>query len=484
MAITFDLQVGRIGAIGTHPWGSPLRIPSTGGTRPLEEVFLDASSREIQLRPLFASRQNPSKAGLQATWPIDLHEELEAICANPPGQFPIPRLGLLLAPRYGPRPEVFGVMFDTGFRDDDQANLPIHYWSTPREGAAVFVEAIRARRPNETNFEAQVSYTMVHELSHLFNLQHTAEAGCFLDTSPAGPNAPLASSFRFLDEQRRWLALCATDPRVQPGRMGFGSPDYFDRAESNPPARSVALSLTLKISLSLDEFFRWEPVELEVTMHASDRAGSAAITVPGQLDPGFGNFVIWIEEPSGERRRYRPTKHYCPSGEMITLAPGKFFRRDISIFGESGGLTFRQPGRHRIWCVFGLPDGGVVRSNVIEHEIRSERFSDSRSRSRYAELRSIYRMASRVFFYRSGKIHPKVRKSLEAIAGRNRTTYLGAVAHYALGRWLEHQVHRNSRHRRHWAKEARPHLKRACDSKLLSAHQRAKAQHSLERIRL
>lgn len=416
---------------------------------------------------------------LSAAWPIDLHQALEAICRNSPGQLPIPRLGLLLAPRYGPRRDVFGVMFDTGFLDADQTNLPIQYWTTPREGAAVFLEAIRDRRGVEANIEAQRSFTIVHELSHLFNLQHTPQLGCFLDTSPAGPNPPPPSSFRFRPEQCDWLSLCATDPRVQPGRRGFGSQDYFDHSELPPPSGSEASWLTLEIALSADEFFRWEPIELEVSLRAN-AARPTPTTAPAQLDPGFANFVIWIEEPSGERRRYRPTKHYCPSGEILTLAPGAAFRRDISVFGESGGLTFRQPGRHRLWCVFGLPDGGVVRSNVIEHEIRSARFSDSRSRRRYAELRSIHRLASQALFYRSGKIRPKVRQSLETIARRQRNTYLGAVAHYALGRWLEHQACRTPRQRRHWKKEAKPHLEKAADSALLSGHQRKKARDSLQ----
>jgi hypothetical protein len=40
------------------------------------------------------------------------------------------------------------------------------------------------------------------------------------------------------------------------------------------------------------------------------------------------------------------------------VAPGKPFERDISIWGESGGYTFRHAGDHRLFCTLRI--GGTV----------------------------------------------------------------------------------------------------------------------------
>jgi hypothetical protein len=210
-------------------------------------------------------------------------------------------------------------------------------------------------------------------------------------------------------------------------------------------------------------------VELELQLHAPEVL-EGSYEVPDELDPGYRRFVVWIEEPSGERRRYRPTKHYCSNRATIALEEGKSIRRDLSIFGQSGGLTFRHAGVHRVWADFQLPGGDVISSNKLEFEILPDLFGDRRARRRQEELRELFRKAAQLFFYRSGKIRKAPREALEALIRRARGKHLGSAADYAMGRLLAHQARRVPRSRDYWLKEARPYLERAKDSPLLNPH--------------
>jgi hypothetical protein len=288
------------------------------------------------------------------------------------------------------------------------------------------------------------------------------------------------ANYRYAPAQGNWLSLCSHDLRVQPGRMGFGSPEYFDRARNAQRGpRSVAHWLSLEIALTLPDFFRWEPVELEITLRAADQPGSPSIEVPAELDAGYSRFVVWIEEPTGERRRYRSTKHYCSEGEVLRLEGGSYFRRDISIFGQSGGLTFRYPGPHRIWATLRLPDDGILRSNVVEFDIREERFRSKAARSRHVELRHLFGAAAPALFYRSGKMRTVARSALEAIVDRAKNSHLCSAAQYALGRWFAHQAHRKPAAAKYWLKKAKPYLVRASNSKYLDRHRRARSRDCL-----
>jgi hypothetical protein len=486
MPIQFRLNAARVGEVGSHPWGQPFNIPGPGGSRALEDVILSASHNEVVLTPSFGSGNTAQWPTLSELWPIDLHEALETVCANPPGQFPIPHLGLIFGSRYAPRPGVFGAMFDTGFVDADQAGIPISFRGVPREGCAVFIEAIRDRRPGTAadptgNFDRQVAFTTIHELGHIFNLQHTNQQSCFLDTSPAGNQAPPVGSFRFLTDHRNDLRVCATDNRVCPGGVGFGSAEYLD---SGRAARAVAppAGLHLEIRPSQPEFFRWEPVELEITLALRGESAPAAMEIPDEIDPGYPNFIIWITDPSGERRRYRSAKHYCASTETQPVTRRKPFQRDLSIFGQSGGFTFHYPGIHWLSAEFRLPGGAVLRAEPVPICVLPEMRTDSRARRRHEELRDLHRKVSSVLFYRSGKFRPTVCKALDQLIDRSAGSPLSAAAQYALGRWLSHQAARSKSTSRavDWKGKARDYLLRARDSKWLDRHRRTRADEYLK----
>jgi len=78
--------------------------------------------------------------------------------------------------------------------------------------------------------------------------------------------------------------------------------------------------------------------------------------------------LFLIETPDGERYRYRSPKLYCGQGPSKWL-PWLGIPPDISIFGQSGGYTFRRPGRHLIWVEYGLGKGNRLKSNVAAVDV-------------------------------------------------------------------------------------------------------------------
>lgn len=445
----------------------------------MERVFAESSLNQIELETTFLAGQTASRAAMTEVWPVDLHEELRTVAANPFGVSPIPNLAVLFAPRYAPRDGVLGVMFDTGFIDEFNVGTNSNDKRVPREGCAVFIETIRELRSAGKEFEAQVGYTVVHELAHLFNRQHTPDVGCFLDSSPAGSMAPPASSHLFLREHQLALSQCAQNIDVQPGGAGFAW-DNFDRAM--PLSKS---ELTLVLSGPKQPMYAWEPFELEVEVALPEKARRASERFPDELDPAYRRFRIWIEEPSGERRLYRATKHYCDSVQTRSLRRGESFRRDISIFGQSGGYTFRAPGIYRIWATFVEGSGRALQSKEVEICIKPTFLREKQGRIRLESAERCVRVAGNVFFYRSGNMNPRHRAALEELHTQHRGEHLGSSAAYALGRWYAHLARRVPRSRAHWAECASPLLKEAARNVkgLLNSHRCQRAEECLQGLR-
>ena len=486
MPISFQLQFGRLGSVevGSHPWGNPFMIPGAPAPVRLEELILSNSDEDIILDPVFVEEQDAVSSLLSEVWPVDLHDRLRQLVNNSLGEFPIQQLGVIFAPIYAPRPEVFGVMFDTGFLDDDQAGIDLTHLGLPREGCAIFVDRIRSARqggvgnaPYDSAADAQIAFTVAHELGHVFNLMHTQGRDCFLETSPGGVNAPPLHWYRFLDHQQEWLGLCSGSDRVQPGRLGFDSIYYADRGPIRQ-RRSHPYNDRLKLSIGMRprSFFAWEPVELDITLKHLGEKGDTAISVPDELDPGYPTFAIWLEQPDGERRRYRATKHYCPSGAVKKLRPGESFHRDMSIFGQSGGYTFGMPGEYRICVEWRIHRRLTLRSNEVTVEVRDEKLREKGARERHQQIRQQTRAAARVLYYRTGAQRDRTLAALRDLADRRHPDHIKSAAEYALGRWLRHQGERNPARAADWFRQARLYLERAAERKALSPHRRRLAR--------
>jgi hypothetical protein len=478
MAVPFDCRFSTVGNVASSLFPTiPITIPSAdGAANSLRDLFFFSSGSTIDLRANYQFLTSGYDSSLTSVPAESLHRALSSLTQNPSDSYPVPRLGVLFASDYASRDNVFGVMFDTGFIDPDAPTTAVS--SSPRQGCAIFLQTIQRRRSNQADYQNQVTFDLVHELGHVFNLQHVSDADCFLNIS-AEDETPPKSAFSFLPTQRTILAECGIDRAYTPGGDPFGSGDLGNEdAPQNCSGNSTRLKL--QISVAQEEFWPWEPIELDIHLGTGRR--SAPLKVPDRVDPGYSDFKVWIEEPSGERRRYRPTKHYCAYDATLQVAPRKAYRRDISIFAESGGYTFRRPGIHRIWVTFQLSSRYHVQSNVITVLVKTRRLSDKRAQRRLNDVRRLARIAARTLYYRSGVIRSPEVAALEELIRRSREQPICASARYALGRLFYDQIHRSPSRRKHWESKAKPYLLAARDEPALSGNRRRRASQIIANV--
>jgi hypothetical protein len=298
---------------------------------------------------------------------LDLHFAVERLAANPSGASRVSRIALILAKAYRPRNRVFGVMFDRGRPNmEDDPNDSPRFTATPREGCAIFIDAIQQKRQNPLDFDKEVEYTAVHELGHLFNLDHLESPASFMATSLPTRSHDMAH-FNFTQGQKRWLSECATNPMVYPGGSPFNGVTGENAPCRRPTAHSAMPKLDLRIGVENAVFACAAPVELDITLSlAAD--SERELKIPDRIDPGYDEFVIWITHPKGDRRRYRSPRLYCSPPVRLTLKPGQILSRDVSIFSGAGGVTFATPGIYHLRAEFDLGKRGRVVSNEIAVE--------------------------------------------------------------------------------------------------------------------
>jgi hypothetical protein len=276
----------------------------------------------------------------------------------------------------------------------------------------------------------------------VFNLHHTSEPS-YLATSPAAqPFGP--EGLRFADHHLRSLCDCHKDPDVWPGGSDFiqSTADGHLNAPRGR-ARRLPFGLDLRIDTSTREFHYFEPVELDVTLSVA--AGvRRTFRVPDCIDPGYSQFRIWIEAPDGERRKLRPTQHYCPSGRQLNIAPESPFHRDISVFGEAGGYTFQDSGIYRIWVELDASASSTIRSNVLELNVLPRRSLKHTTNAAHHLLKS--ENVARLLYHRVDLSNGRLLEKLETACGEIGAKCPGALW-YAIGRARLRQVNRDRRAR-------------------------------------
>jgi hypothetical protein len=345
------------------------------------ESFLNGASAGVNGQPALDLRLDYSRVNQVATAPspglLALHVALRSLTLNETAAGPVNQVGVLLADRFGPRPTALGLMFDPGFNSgvsDPTFN------TVPREGCAIFLDAISALRGAGPAYQQEIGFTTVHEIGHIFNLWHIQTTPNFMAQSPAG-NPFGAAAFFFAAAHARFLAAVDASPFVVPGGM----------------------------------------------------SAARAATIADVVDPGYDEFDVWIETPDGRRRRYRSPALYCGNIGKLRIRPGAPFRRDIPIFGESGGYTFTECGRHRVFCTLRV-GRTVVQSNVVEMMVKG---AEPRS-TKYARLRAELtnpRNARLLFYNASTATHRCVEPLLDAARQLQRTP-AAANIRYSLGKAL------------------------------------------------
>jgi hypothetical protein len=460
----------------------PLRVPDpSGARRSLEEVYASASSGKIELRPDHSAVSTPFIPERAAVGAADLQAVLQEIATNPPSVWPVPRLGLIYAPFYRPKPGVYGLMFDRGISDPFDPTVDPASHRQAREGCAVFLGAIHQTGLERDDYENQVAFTTVHELGHVFNLEHFESAECFLNTSSL--EAPLLSAFTFLREpQMDRLARVEFDRTVAPGGSIFGETGIFPHADHPAALRQLnANQLQIQAEIEPAEFWPWEPVELDVTLIPGPAFEKLKLSIPDEIDPGYQSFEIWIEEPFGERRRYRPLRHYCALPAKIICKAGKPWRRDISIFCEAGGYTFRQTGTHRVWVRFRISPKEFIESKPFSISIKQWPRANARARNRLEEEEKLLRRSRHTLYYRSGRRRDDEVEALHTLRSKFRGEHAGGSALYALARFCASQaMHNAEKSDLRWAADL---LERAAQHPAISEQRRRNARRIARELR-
>lgn len=434
----------------------------------LSDYFKEESSDSVTGQPgislTFGLKDDPSYLLAEGT-PVsttELQAALRALVNNP--VLPIDRvdrIGLIFADSWYANRGVFGVMFDTGWIGNNSER------AVAREGAAIFVDAIRESRPLESDYQQECYFTVMHELGHLFNLAHDERSSdkTFMSQSDED-NVYGESAYRFRDDHRQWLSECDSNPHVWPG----GEP-FLHQASDNRLAPSAARGsspVTMEIQATREAFWAFEPVELEVTLSTTKR-----LKLPDRVDPGYDCFRIWIDAPDGTRRYYRSPRRYCSQNATFALAPGHPFRRDISLFCEAGGYTFSQAGEHKVSACFQLADGVVVESNTVSVDVKP--YSTDLAFQRYRSLRKP--AIARLLYHREGYPAKRTRQELVELL-RHADPKLRADLEYAWGRAaLKHALGFKKQTFAKYQDEGRSRLQAALDTGALS---KVKANHAAE----
>jgi hypothetical protein len=315
----------------------------------------------------------------------------------------------------------------------------------PRQGCAVFQTAILAAMstgPGDPAFRDFVAFTAIHEIGHAFNLWHV-DGNSFMQPHPNPPNVGTCDfDNSSQNSQYDYLAL-ASDATyanfVLPGGTPFGvRADGFKGDDDAFAIPSVPIGkLSLKIALSHNTFWSFEPVELDIELSI---AGSKPKTIdlPDELDPGYRSFQIWITRPNGERFRFRPQFRFCQSNGRRSITKDKPFRRDISIFRQSGGYTFSTPGQYQVEAIFVPESGPILKSNKVECQVlpakpKSATWKNSRNILQTSEAQKILRYKHRL---PSHHVYSQILK----YADKDASVETAATIYYALGKALVRTV--------------------------------------------
>jgi len=156
----------------------------------------------------------PAKVPVTA---FQLHDLLTTITGNSAtGQ----HIAVLLTTSYnvqafGAAANALGVMFDRGFQTPDDQNPPMQH---PRLGCAIFLDTIKAFR-SSSDYANEVLFTTLHELGHVFNLQHIEDPKNIMSSSGVTTINP--TFWDFETPHKIWLGNCGNDQRVTPGQTNF-----------------------------------------------------------------------------------------------------------------------------------------------------------------------------------------------------------------------------------------------------------------------
>ncbi len=422
-----------------------------------QKSFAYGSSYEAQPSDFDVAFSTVALPGAQAAGSavtvLELQKALEKIVGTQRDHnLGVDRIGLLFAGELKNQSGVFGMMFDSPAADPNSAAAP--YSTTPRQGCAVFLDAIAKVRLGEA-FSREILYTAMHEMGHVFNLWHLENGASFMASSLPKKNAVRDDSyFRFIGEpgdepilnQRKFLSKCSSAITVHPGGNEFGrrdpeGPNGVDPAGVSAIVNGVQLpqAIKLKISVHQQDFWAFEPVELDISVWPGH--GRRSIKVSNVFDPGYDCFTLWIEDERGWRRKYRAPVRFCQNFETRDILHASPFRRDIPFFRQGGGLTFPYPGDYTVQLEMALSKKTPVRSNKLSFHVLAP---DQKSKAYQQKHRLVGDLAIQsLLYYKHDRItRPQMDRLQQAVKAYGKCHIAGVLSH-ALAKSFSQKLNRS-----------------------------------------
>jgi len=309
----------------------------------------------------------------------------------------------------------------------------------PRQGCAVFLGAIAQAMGTDLTDQASrefISFIALHEIGHAFNLWHVHDDSIM----QTYPQTNTFGTLEFEETQRLFLSLASESATANNVLPGAGGAAYGKRPAGFPPGDGDASAspsrtkrkLALRIGLSTDVLWPFEPIELDVSLSLSKDA-VRAVTVPNEIDPGYASFQIWITRPDGLRFRYRPATRFCGRNGTLSIRPGVPYVRDIALGRQSGGYTFAVPGEHQVQAALTMTSGEFIWSNVVKCTVKAAQPSSAQWLAAKAALDNDE--ARRLLQYKRSAPSLQTYESLQRYAGDATVSPQTAAAiHFAIGR--------------------------------------------------
>lgn len=441
---TIDLEIDRIsGTKLPQSFHSHDVIDRPSDLLPLDLDILRAYQRAgIDMRLISdAEVFAPVEAGSDLKWDEDeLHHAMEHHFSQWRDE-PQWKLYLLIATHYRLYPDhvVTGLMYDSAYRDPNDP--------APRQGAAVFYSSMAALWSDllPAEFDRNYLRTCVHELGHALNMLHSFDKGRPESLSwmnypwrypygydlPPGWDGTLAywqnCSFDFDAEE---LCHLRHHPLLEviPGGASFGAMGHDGAAPMALSPRmqeSAPLALYVRTRPERYLFEFAEPVTIELKLKNQT---DAPVLVPNMLSPELGLLELFIGDPKGQIRTYRPLFRLCGEARTMELSPGEKLYESVFIAYGAAGFYFEEPGEYKIWAVYGA--GGLrLRSNMLRVRVA---FPQSRDDEKIA-LWTFGREQGHVLYMRGAQHLQAGNDQLREVAERFPGTNLARYVHFCFG---------------------------------------------------
>jgi len=307
--------------------------------------------------------------------------------------------------------QLFGLMFDF---DGEEPALGSTMTSRgiPRQACAVFLDAFGASEA------AKVVHTALHELGHVFNLQHDPDQASFMG------DEVFVSGFSGADGQR--LSEAAEKHwDFAPGGANFS----FQSGPMRASGARAADGLGLEVRPDRRRYLIGEPIVLDTALKA---VGGRRIRVPNDLDPGYATLRIWYENPLGEIRLYRSRSVFCRTAAVHReLSRGISLRNNPKVSLGRSGPTMLIPGSYKIWAEFGGVPGRfarIVRAQARRFTVYAPRNKDEFEISRVLRLPGV----AACIVDKGGRLRWRERRLLERLIHRYPRHSALQYARYAL----------------------------------------------------